>query len=621
MNLFDLIVNKFGLGGNGEVINDTLLNYYDLVEVNLEDFTHKKGLIEVNNELIELRDDGKNIILKKKKARADYQTFFTIGHEIENRVTIFNGNTEEILDLDDSDGYYSNIIEAFKNNHDQQNSQKGLESMGQRIETFSSHEFSESTTKHHLMIISKLNSISNEKNEFIVDNFQNYLSKSSASDLLNNLINYIQFRYCRFESIMYSGINLYLPKTYNRQKIEKAKVEEKREKKEKKVPKKVSSKAFEGYFGYPKLVKSFKNAIDLFVEGDIFEEFMDSEPNQTLRILLWGPPGTGKTMFMTEAYKYIEEKTKKSEKKFEKFVFKLSDIATSLYMGAEKNLNDFLNKIEEHLSKSDNNYAYLEIDELDQIATKRSERSSSTDKSDNALVTLLLQYLSNKELTRRTVIVTATNHYDRIDSAFTRPERIDQTFYIGHIEDKDQIKIMTNYLLQKNGFNPSSLNTQVIIRLNDCINAMFNTNQAVPAMVSSFVKALEFRAKENMNNRKVENYLHLKQIQIQNGDKAAQKAYIELFTKSLTAQDIEEMFKVSIKLCANVVLPEMAKLENDQINEVNEKNENEYYYSDLTEEEQESVPAGHYLSKDTNGIYTLKPTLELIKKRELGIFK
>jgi transitional endoplasmic reticulum ATPase len=146
--------------------------------------------------------------------------------------------------------------------------------------------------------------------------------------------------------------------------------------------------------------------------------------NPKYGILLFGPPGTGKTMFSKALANEIEGK-----------YFEIKAHHISGYPGeGEKRIESIF---EELLSSE---RAVLFIDEAEWILRKREEQTSSV--MQRITPTLLSQwsrvfeYESSKNLI---FIIMTTNQPEMIDTAFLRPGRFDRIFYVPP-PNKEQVK-------------------------------------------------------------------------------------------------------------------------------------------------------------------------------------
>jgi len=137
-------------------------------------------------------------------------------------------------------------------------------------------------------------------------------------------------------------------------------------------------------------------------------------------ILLFGPPGTGKTMLMralarTMKYNFIE--------------VKCSQILSQWYGESEKNLAEVFSNARKTAP------TILFFDEIDALGKKRS--SAGTDEVTPRVLTTLLQEMDGAVKSKSSVIVIgATNIPNKLDPALLRPGRFDKIIYM-HLPDKE----------------------------------------------------------------------------------------------------------------------------------------------------------------------------------------
>ena len=142
-------------------------------------------------------------------------------------------------------------------------------------------------------------------------------------------------------------------------------------------------------------------------------------------ILLFGPPGTGKTMLMRAlakelGYNFIE--------------IRCSQILSQWYGESEKNVAEIF------LNARKNAPTVLFFDEIDSIAKKRTTMGEGLDTVGPRVLTTLLQEMDGATKTEKTVIVIgATNLPNELDPAILRPGRLDKIIYM-HLPDPEARK-------------------------------------------------------------------------------------------------------------------------------------------------------------------------------------
>jgi len=134
-------------------------------------------------------------------------------------------------------------------------------------------------------------------------------------------------------------------------------------------------------------------------------------------ILLFGPPGTGKTMLMRAFANEIN---------YPIYYVKSSDILSQWYGESEKNLSELFS-----ISRK-NSPCILFFDEIDAIGKKRTEFGN--DSVGPKVLTVFLQEIDGFKSNKPVIIVGATNIPQKLDEALMRPGRFDKIIYM-HLPD------------------------------------------------------------------------------------------------------------------------------------------------------------------------------------------
>jgi transitional endoplasmic reticulum ATPase len=151
-------------------------------------------------------------------------------------------------------------------------------------------------------------------------------------------------------------------------------------------------------------------------------------------ILLFGPPGTGKTMLMRAlakelGYNFIE--------------IRCSQILSQWYGESEKNVAEIFSNARKNAP------TVLFFDELDSIGKKRSSMGEGLDTVGPRVLTTLLQEMDGASKVEKTVIVIgATNLPNELDPAILRPGRLDKIIYM-HLPDPDARKAIFKVAMRK----------------------------------------------------------------------------------------------------------------------------------------------------------------------------
>ncbi len=170
---------------------------------------------------------------------------------------------------------------------------------------------------------------------------------------------------------------------------------------------------FDSIAGLENAKESFKDKVILpFEHPDLFEKFGKKAGGG---ILLYGLPGTGKTMFAEAASNELNAL----------FIpIKCSDIKSKWYGESEQKIKQIFAKAR----KAER--AIIFFDEFEAIGSKRTDDSNN---GNNDLVPEILaemQGVGSSSIKSTIMVIAATNKPWAIDSAFIRPGRFDEKIYI-----------------------------------------------------------------------------------------------------------------------------------------------------------------------------------------------
>ncbi|MBA6356627.1 MULTISPECIES: AAA family ATPase [unclassified Colwellia] len=131
--------------------------------------------------------------------------------------------------------------------------------------------------------------------------------------------------------------------------------------------------------------------------------------------LFAGPPGTGKTLLA---------KAVAGECELPFFSVAASELSSPYSGGTTENIKELFNTARKYAP------SIVFIDEIDAIATQRTNNSDSSSRDKNLTVNALLTEMDGFSTAEAPVFVmAATNHPQLLDSAITRPGRFDETIY------------------------------------------------------------------------------------------------------------------------------------------------------------------------------------------------
>ena len=179
-----------------------------------------------------------------------------------------------------------------------------------------------------------------------------------------------------------------------------------------------------------KLTRDF---VDIVQNRELAAQFQITPPNG---ILLWGPPGTGKTFI---SRKLAEE----SGMLFS--LIKPSDLGNVYIHGSQSMIADLFTRSEE-LAAKNNCGVLLVFDEFDSLVPKRGVGGDYDNNQANEVAEFLTRLNDCAE--KNIFVVATTNRIDAIDLAVVRKGRMDSVIYVG-LPDEDARKELLEMELLK----------------------------------------------------------------------------------------------------------------------------------------------------------------------------
>ncbi|XP_063901710.1 vesicle-fusing ATPase-like isoform X2 [Zophobas morio] len=153
-------------------------------------------------------------------------------------------------------------------------------------------------------------------------------------------------------------------------------------------------------------------------------------------ILLYGPPGCGKTLMARQIGKMLNARPPK--------IVNGPDILNKYVGQSEENIRKLFSDAEKEAAEH-GDYSALHIiifDEIDAICRQRGMSLGSTSVSDN-IVNQLLAKIDGYERLNNVLIIGMTNRADLIDSALLRPGRLEVQMEIGLPDEKGRLQILS----------------------------------------------------------------------------------------------------------------------------------------------------------------------------------
>ena len=169
-------------------------------------------------------------------------------------------------------------------------------------------------------------------------------------------------------------------------------------------------------------VKAMREIVELPLKHPELFARLGVEPHSG--ILLYGPPGCGKTLIA---------KVLASESEANMFLINGPEIMNKYYGETEAKLRDMFKEAK------DNSPSIVFIDEIDAIAPKREEAYGDVEKR---VVAQLLAFMDGLNDRGNVIVLGATNRPDSIDPALRRPGRFDREFEISVPNEDGRLEIL-----------------------------------------------------------------------------------------------------------------------------------------------------------------------------------
>jgi len=182
--------------------------------------------------------------------------------------------------------------------------------------------------------------------------------------------------------------------------------------------------AYEDVGGLDEQIRDVREAVEIPLEqSEMFDEVGIEPPSG---VLLYGPPGTGKTMMA----KAVADRTDAT------FIKMAGSELVHKFIGEGARLvRDLFEMAEEHEP------SIIFIDEIDAIASKRTESKTSGDAEVQRTMMQLLSNMDGFEDRGNIRIIAATNRFDMLDEAILRPGRFDRLIEVPKPDEDARAKI------------------------------------------------------------------------------------------------------------------------------------------------------------------------------------
>jgi proteasome-associated ATPase len=275
--------------------------------------------------------------------------------------------------------------------------------------------------------------------------------------------------------------------------------------------------------GLDEQIEMIKDAIELpYLYGDLFKEHALEPPKG---ILLYGPPGCGKTLIAkavaNSLAKRVAEKTGNPSARSFFLNIKGPELLNKYVGETERQIRLIFQRARE---KSEEGYPVIVFfDEMDSLFRTRGTGISSDIES--TIVPQLLAEIDGVELLKNVIVIGASNREDLIDPAILRPGRLDVKIKIERPDAESATKIFQQYLTASLPIADSELKS-----------AGGDPNEAVSRMIATAVEHMYDTGDDNK----------FLEVTYQNGDK--ELLYFKDFSSGAMIENIvRRAKKLSIK--------------------------------------------------------------------------
>ena len=202
--------------------------------------------------------------------------------------------------------------------------------------------------------------------------------------------------------------------------------------------------SYEDIGGLEGQIEAIRDAVELpFLYAELFQEHQLEAPKG---VLLYGPPGCGKTLIAKAVAKSLADKVRERTGRQDAHSYFLNIKGPELlnkYVGeTERQIRQIFQRAKER--SEEGLPVIVFFDEMDSIFRTRGSGISSDVES--TIVPQLLSELDGVETLKNVIVIGASNREDLIDPAILRPGRLDVKIKIERPDADQAADIMTKYL-------------------------------------------------------------------------------------------------------------------------------------------------------------------------------
>jgi len=213
--------------------------------------------------------------------------------------------------------------------------------------------------------------------------------------------------------------------------------------------------SYEDIGGLEAQIEAIRDAVELpFLYAELFQEHQLEAPKG---VLLYGPPGCGKTLIAKAVAKSLADKVRERTGRQDAHSYFLNIKGPELlnkYVGeTERQIRQIFQRAKER--SEEGLPVIVFFDEMDSIFRTRGTGISSDVES--TIVPQLLSELDGVERLRNVIVIGASNREDLIDPAILRPGRLDVKIKIERPNAAQAADIMSKYLNERVPIHPEEV--------------------------------------------------------------------------------------------------------------------------------------------------------------------
>jgi proteasome-associated ATPase len=241
--------------------------------------------------------------------------------------------------------------------------------------------------------------------------------------------------------------------------------------------------SYEDIGGLDEQIEMITDAVELpFLHQDLFREYQLPAPKG---ILLYGPPGCGKTLIAKAVANSLAKKVTESTGREARSFF--------LNIKGPELLNKYVGETERHIrlvfqrareKAADGTPVIVFFDEMESLFRTRGTGISSD--MEATIVPQLLAEIDGVETLKNVIVIGASNREDLIDPAILRPGRLDVKIKIHRPDERAAAQIFGRYLTPELPLDPQEVEhlgggdaqKAILVMIEQTVEEMYRTDEA-----------------------------------------------------------------------------------------------------------------------------------------------